>query len=169
MGYAIGIILALVVSRFARWTGLDRDRAFYSTMVIVVASYYVLFAAMGGSTPTLVIETIVMIVFVLVAVMGFRFNPWLIVAGLAGHGVFDLFHDLVVENPGVPEWWPGFCLAFDVGAAALLACSQVRGSTRKRRPALEQTPVEGDEGRLLAFRQLYEQRVVDGNTRLDRT
>src|SRR5689334_18548816 len=48
MEYAIGIVLALIVSCFARVTGLDRDRAFYSTLAIVVASYYVLFAAMGG-------------------------------------------------------------------------------------------------------------------------
>ncbi len=133
MGYAIGIVLALVVSRFARWTGLDRDRAFYSTMAIVIASYYVLFAVMGGSTHALVVETLVMTLFVLVAVMGFKFYPWLLVACLAGHGVFDLFHDLVVENPGVPRWWPAFCLAFDVGAAVLLACSRrsVHGSLDK--------------------------------------
>jgi len=124
MGYAIGIVLALLVSRFARWTRLDRDKAFYATMAIVVASYYVLFAVMGGSTHVLIVESIVMTVFVVVAVIGFKFNPWLVVACLAGHGVFDAFHDLIVENPGVPEWWPAFCLAFDVGAAALLACSR---------------------------------------------
>lgn len=93
-----------------------------------------------------------MTVFVVAAVIGFKFYPWLVVACLAGQGVFDCFHDLVVENPGVPEWWPAFCLAFDVGAAALLACSHVRRSARKRGPALVQTPVEGDERRLLAFR-----------------
>jgi len=125
MGYAIGIILALVVSRFARWTGLDRDRAFYSTVAIVVASYYVLFAVMGGSTHVLAVESIVMVVFVVAAVIGFKFYPWLVVACLAGHGVFDAFHDLVVENPGVPEWWPAFCGAFDVAAAVFLACSKI--------------------------------------------
>jgi len=123
VGYAIGIILALVVSRFARWTGLDRDRAFYSTVAIVVASYYVLFAVMGGSTHVLAVESIVMVVFVVAAVIGFKFYPWLVVACLAGHGVFDAFHDLFVENPGVPEWWPAFCGAFDVAAAVFLACS----------------------------------------------
>lgn len=133
MGYAIGIVLALVVSRFARWTGLDRDRAFYATMAIVIASYYVLFAVMGGSTHALVVESIVMIVFVLVAVIGFKFNPWLVVACLAAHGVFDVFHDLVVENPGVPEWWPAFCLTFDVGAAAFLAVSRGRRRVLRRR------------------------------------
>lgn len=125
MEFVVGIVLALVVSRFARWTGLDRDRAFYATVAIVVASYYVLFAAMGGSTETLVVEALVMSAFVLAAVIGFKFNEWLIVACLAGHGVFDVFHHLVVENPDAPQWWPAFCLAFDVGAAVLLAISRV--------------------------------------------
>lgn len=47
MEYAIGIALALIVSCFARVTGLDRDRAFYPTVAIVIALYYVLFAVMA--------------------------------------------------------------------------------------------------------------------------
>ena len=37
------------------------------------------------------------------------------------HGVMDTFHGNVIENTGVPAWWPAFCAAFDVGAAACLA------------------------------------------------
>ena len=68
MEYAVGIALALVVSCFARMTGLDRDRAFYPTLAIVIALYYVLFAVMGGSGHTLVLEAVVMIAFVALAV-----------------------------------------------------------------------------------------------------
>jgi hypothetical protein len=121
MAYAVGIALALIVSFFARATGFDRDRAFYSTVAIVVASYYVLFAAMGGSEHTLVVEAILMTVFVALAVVGFKFNLWLVVAALAGHGVLDVLHSLVVTNPGVPEWWPAFCMTFDIAAAGFLA------------------------------------------------
>jgi hypothetical protein len=56
MAYAVGIALAFVVSGFARVTGFDRDRAFYPAMAIVIASYYVLFAVMSGSTHALVVE-----------------------------------------------------------------------------------------------------------------
>jgi hypothetical protein len=121
MGYAIGITLALIVSCFARATGLDRDRAFYPTIAIVIALYYVLFAVMGGSSQALVVDSIATAAFVLVATVGFRFNLWLVVACLAAHGVLDSFHGLVVANPGVPEWWPAFCLTYDVGAAGFLA------------------------------------------------
>ncbi len=120
--YTVGIALALGIFCFGRWTWFDRERAFYATMLIVVASYYVLFAAMAGSAQVLVAESIATAAFVIVAVVGFRRYSWLVIAGLAGHGVFDFFHALIVQNPGVPDWWPGFCLAFDVGVAALLAC-----------------------------------------------
>lgn len=127
MPYVVGIALALGVFAFARWTRLDRDRAFYAAVVIVVAQYYVLFATMSGAQHALVVESIVMAVFVLVAVLGFRLNTWLIVAGLAAHGMFDVVHGYFVANPGVPEWWPAFCLTFDVGLAALLALRFVKG------------------------------------------
>ena len=57
---------------------------------------------------------------------GFRKNLWLIVAGLVGHGVFDFFHHLLIQNPGVPLWWPGFCLSFDVLAGGFLAILPMR-------------------------------------------
>ena len=44
MPYVIGAVLALSAGLFAMWVGLDRDRAFYPTVMIVIALYYVLFA-----------------------------------------------------------------------------------------------------------------------------
>ena len=58
MGYGIGSVLALIVSVFARLVGLDRDRAFYPTVLIVIALIYVLFAVMGGSMHALMMESI---------------------------------------------------------------------------------------------------------------
>jgi hypothetical protein len=121
MPYAIGIVLSAVVAVFARSVELDRDRAFYPTVMIVIALYYVLFAVMSGSIQAVVLESAVMALFVIAAVAGFKSNPWIVVAALAGHGVFDAVHGYVIENTGVPAWWPAWCLAYDVGAAAGLA------------------------------------------------
>ncbi len=128
MAYVIGVVLALVVALFAMRTGLVRDRAFYPTVMIVVASYYVLFAAMGGSGQVVLLESIVMAGFVTAATVGFKKSEWVIVAALAGHGVFDAMRGSMIENPGVPAWWSAFCLAFDVVAAACLAWIIVRRS-----------------------------------------
>jgi hypothetical protein len=121
MPYLAGIVLALTISVAATLIGFDRDRAFYPTLLVVIASYYVLFAVIGGSGHALVVETLVTTGFLLVAAIGFRTSLWLVVGALAAHGVFDFFHGRFVANPGVPAWWPAFCLTYDVTAAAFLA------------------------------------------------
>lgn len=132
MGYGIGSLLSIVVAVFARSVGLDRDRAFYSTVVIVVAHYYVLFAVMGGTTHALVIELGVMTLFLVVAVAGFKRNLWLVAAALVGHGVLDIFHAGLVTNAGVPEYWPAFCMSYDVGAGGILAWLLMRAKITAR-------------------------------------
>jgi hypothetical protein len=96
--YVVGIVLSIGVAFFARSVRFDRDRAFYPTVMIVVASYYVLFAAMSGSIQTVVIESVVMTLFAAAAVAGFKSNAWIVVVALAGHGVFDAIHRHVIEN-----------------------------------------------------------------------
>ena len=120
MAWLIGTSLALAVGLFATGLGLDRDRAFYPVVTIVVASYYALFAVMGGSTHALVIESLAGAVFLAAAASGFRSSLWLVVVALAAHGIFDLGHGALISNPGVPRWWPEFCLTYDVTAAAYL-------------------------------------------------
>lgn len=119
--YVVGVVLSIGVALFARRVGFDRDRAFYPTVLIVIASYYVLFAAMIGSIETVLLESIVMTLFVIAAVAGFKGSPWIVVGGLAAHGVQDAVHSYIVANAGVPAWWPAWCLAYDVGAAGVLA------------------------------------------------
>jgi hypothetical protein len=126
----VGALLAVAVGLFATTTGLDRDRAFNAAVTIVVASYYSLFAAMGASTRVLVVESLLAGAFAVAAVVGFRSSLWIVAAALAGHGVFDLVHGLLVSNPGVPRWWPDFCLAYDVVAGAYLAWQLRRGRIR---------------------------------------
>ena len=103
MPYVIGIILSVCVAWFARVVGLDRDRAFYPTVVIVVALYYVLFAAIDGSVHTVLLESALMTVFVIAAVVGFKTSTWIIVGALAGHGVLDVFHGGLLNNSGVTD------------------------------------------------------------------
>lgn len=121
MALVVGVVLALAVGFFATAVGLDRDRAFYPAVTFVVASYYALFAVMGATASALVVESVVGAGFVAAAAFGFRSSLWLVVLALAAHGVFDLVHSRVIANPGVPGWWPAFCLTYDATAAAYLA------------------------------------------------
>ena len=131
MEYFVGAVLAIAVAALAAAVGLDHGRVFYPTVLIVVATYYVLFAVMGASFRVLLIEIAIAIAFLLLAIVGFKKTLWLVATALIGHGVFDALHGFVVENPGVPQWWPGFCLAFDGVAGVWLA---LRILTRSLKP-----------------------------------
>ncbi len=120
MAYVIGVALAVLVGLFAGALGLDKERGFYTVVLIVIAFLYVLFAAIAGSVSAMVVELFPALLFVTAAAVGFKKSLWIVVAGLAIHGVFDFFHPGIINNPGVPEWWPAFCLAYDVTAAAYL-------------------------------------------------
>jgi hypothetical protein len=114
MEYLVGILLALGTVVLAALIGFDRERSFYSTVLIVVATYYVLFAVMGATRRTLMLEIAIATGFILFSLIGFKGNLWLVAAALVGHGIFDFIRPSLIANPGVPRWWPGFCMAFDV-------------------------------------------------------
>lgn len=61
MEFFIGAGLALSVGLSATFVGLDRDRAFYPTVMIVIASSYGLFAVMSGSVQVLALEAIAIV------------------------------------------------------------------------------------------------------------
>ena len=77
MPYVIGIVCSVAVAVLARYGGFGRDRAFFPTVLIVVAHYYVLFAAMGDSVQTVLLESAVMTLFVIAAVGGFQASLWI--------------------------------------------------------------------------------------------
>jgi hypothetical protein len=128
----IGLGGAVFVALFGGIVELDRERAFYPTLLIVIALYYVLFAAMEPSRQALVPELIVAAVFMAVAVWGFRGNLWIVAAGILAHGAQDFVHSMIVTNPGVPTWWPGFCGSIDIALAAWLGVLIVRGRIAAR-------------------------------------
>ena len=113
------------ISGVSAIVGLDRGRAFYPTVLIVIASCYPLFAVMGGSThalwPEIVFATLVSVVAI----------PWLVAVAMVGHGVFDVLRHLLALNHGLPAWWPGLCLTFDAFAGAWMAMLPL---LRSRRP-----------------------------------
>lgn len=105
-GLGVAILIAAEVLRFSR------DRSFYPTLLIVIASYYVLFAVMAGRP--VVVEIVVATVFGIMAVASAL--RWRLLAGLGIllHGVFDFTRGGIVGDGGAPEWWPAFCGGIDV-------------------------------------------------------
>jgi hypothetical protein len=115
--FGVGASLAAMVGMFAHVVGYDRDRAFYATVLTVVGSLYVLFAVMAGGGLSLIPEIGFFGVFAALAAVGFRTSLWIVAAGLALHGAFDLVRHAFFAAPGAPEWWPAFCGSYDIVAA----------------------------------------------------
>ena len=113
-----GVALAAGLAVFARVTRFERDASFYPTVLIVIAGYYVLFAAIAGQGVAL--ELALAMPFIAVALLGARRGLAVTAAGLIAHGLFDLLHPYAVDNPGVPGWWPPFCAAVDMALGGWL-------------------------------------------------
>jgi len=122
----IGLALPVAVALASRLAGLDRDRALYPVILIVIASYEPLFAVMASAWAALGRELLIFAVFTAIAVTGFRRSLKFVAFGLVLHGVFDLVHDEIVINPGVPGWWPAFCASYDVVAMLGLAAPRLK-------------------------------------------
>lgn len=110
----MGGALAIAVGVLGRTSGLERDRAYYPVILIVIAWYYMLFAAMSGSMQTVLLESVPVAVFMAIAIAGYRRNVWLVAAGLTAHGLFDTVHGRLITNTGMPVWWPPFCASIDI-------------------------------------------------------
>ena len=109
---SIGAGLAVIMAALAKITGFDRDRSYYAVVLIVIASYYVLFACMANEA--IIAEIAVASVFSIMAIAGALRWPLLLGVGILLLGVFDLFHGMIISNSGVPMWWPTFCASIDV-------------------------------------------------------
>jgi cation diffusion facilitator CzcD-associated flavoprotein CzcO len=77
-----------------------------------VAAIYIGFGVADGRRTVLAVEISVATVFIVTAAAAVTGTPWLLVAGLAGHGLKDLWqhHTHYVANT---RWWPPFCATVD--------------------------------------------------------
>jgi hypothetical protein len=115
-GIALGVVQAASPLAFP-W--LDATTV-YALGLAVIAAVYVGFAVADGRPEVLAVEVAVTCAFVAVAAAAVPALPWLVVAGLVGHGLKDLWQHRThfVRNT---RWWPPFCAVVDVVAAALIA------------------------------------------------
>jgi hypothetical protein len=92
----------------------------YALSLPFIAAVYLGFAVADGRRHILAVETAVASLFVIVAAAAVTGSLWLIVAGLIGHGLKDLWQHRTGFVAGT-RWWPPFCATVDFVAAALLA------------------------------------------------
>ena len=91
----------------------------YALGLVVIASVYIGFAVADGRRTVLAVESGVAGMFVIIAAAAVTGTPWLLVVGLAGHGLKDLWQHRThfVANT---RWWPPFCMVVDWVVAAVI-------------------------------------------------
>jgi hypothetical protein len=99
----------------------------YALGIAVIAAVYIGFAVADGRWIVLAVETGVATGFIIIAAAAITGTPWLLVAGLAGHGLKDLWQHRrqFVANT---RWWPPFCLVVDWVVAPIIAIEIVAGA-----------------------------------------
>jgi hypothetical protein len=115
-GVAVGVLQA--ASPFA-FSWLD-PATVYALGLVLIAAVYIGFAVADGRRHVLAVETAVASGFVVVAAIAVTGPGWLIVAGLAAHGVKDMWQHRTDFVTGT-RWWPPFCAAVDFVAATVIA------------------------------------------------
>jgi hypothetical protein len=98
----------------------------YALGLIAIAAIYIGLAVSDGRPKIIVVESGVAFAFVVVAAAAVTGTPWLLVAGLAGHGLKDLWQHRTrfVANT---RWWPPFCMVVDVVVAVILVVEIAAG------------------------------------------
>jgi len=91
----------------------------YALSLALIAAVYIGFAVADGRPTVIAVEAGIAGLFVVVAAAGVTGPAWLLVAGLAGHGVKDLWQHRR-HYVATPAGWPPFCLVVDWVAAAIL-------------------------------------------------
>ncbi len=98
----------------------------WAISLVVIASIYVGFAVADGRPIVIAVEVGVALSFVILAAIGITSSPWLVVIGLAGHGLKDLWQHRT-QFVSTTRWWPPFCLVVDFVCAAIIAALLLTG------------------------------------------
>jgi hypothetical protein len=122
-GMAVGVVQA--ATPLLIWW-LDRATV-YALGLVVIAGIYVGFAVADGRAKVIAVESGVAFAFVLVAAAAITGSPWLLVVGLAGHGLKDLWQHRTHFVAGT-RWWPPFCMVVDWVVAAIIAVEIAAGA-----------------------------------------
>ncbi len=115
-GLVFGVIQA--VSPVAIWW--LPSATVYALSLPLIAAVYIGFAVADGRPIVIAVESTIAAIFVVVAAAGITGPAWLIVIGLVGHGLKDLWQHHSQYVAGT-RWWPPFCCAVDMLAAAIIA------------------------------------------------
>ncbi len=122
--WGVGVGLVTAATPLAFWW-LDAATV-YAFGLVAIAFVYIGFAVADGRRTVLAVECTVAGIFVIIAAAAVTGSSWLMVVGLAGHGLKDLWQHRrqFVANT---RWWPPFCAVVDWTSATIVAAAILAG------------------------------------------
>jgi hypothetical protein len=136
LGFVVIVILYAVIGLMAaagaasltrKILGPRAEQVFYGMFLILVAAFYLAFAAYFGNATAWRAETAAVVVFAVIGMFGARL-PIALIIGYPLHGLWDLVHELQAQGalwafePGeltaIPLAYGVFCAAFDLSIVA---------------------------------------------------
>jgi hypothetical protein len=84
-----------------------------SLLLFGIAAVYFGFAVADGRRNALLIESVVVLIYLGVAVSGLLVSAWWLVAGYVLHGIWDLLHHNRAFGARVVRWYIPFCVLYD--------------------------------------------------------
>ena len=143
LGFVVIVILYAVIGLMAAAGAIfiarkilapKAEQIFYAMFLIMIAGFYLAFAAYFGVATAWRLETAVVVAFIAIALPGARL-PFFLIIGYSLHGLWDLLHELEAHGaysalqPGeltlIPLAYGVFCAAFDFCMAAYFYARRV--------------------------------------------
>ena len=122
--WGVGVGIFQAASPIGFWW-LDQD-VIWAIALVIIAPVYIGLAVADGRSNVIAVEVGVATAFVVLAIVAIDSSPWLVVVGLVGHGLKDLWQHRThfVANT---RWWPPFCLVVDFVAALVMSVLLLTG------------------------------------------
>lgn len=135
IGFVVIIVLYIVIGLMAaagtllisqRIFAPKSEQVFYAVFLVVIAAFYLAFAAYFRAQSAWTLESAAVLLFLLLGLLGTRVR-WLLIIGYPLHGLWDLLHELDAHaglslfEPGqltaIPLAYGIFCLTYDFSMA----------------------------------------------------
>ncbi|MEY2568620.1 MAG: hypothetical protein QOE35_3149 [Actinomycetota bacterium] len=95
-------------------------------MLTAIAAVYIGFAVADGRPRVILVESVIVVIFIVLAAVAVTASAWLLVVAYAAHGAKDSWQERrqFVANT---RWWPPFCAAVDFLLAGILVVEIAAG------------------------------------------
>lgn len=110
----VGALLAFGMIGLVKRRRKEDTTYVYAAALIVAAAIYAAFSMNAGPGEWVLLELAGVVLFGVLAVLGFRKSMAILASGWTLHVGWDIVHQVTDSADFVPAWYPMLCVAFDV-------------------------------------------------------